>query len=99
MGASKLNGKDFQAEAKIIGPPATGTTDEISDGALDGQSVRVGEETAFDRARLLAHGQNCDQCDEFMQYPEGVALYEELYCEDKWFCRECYPESELNEVE
>lgn len=55
--------------------------------------------TAFDRARLLACNESCSKCGAFKRYPEGVALYEEPYCEDVWLCRECYPESEEAEEE
>lgn len=57
----------------------------------------VGAGTAFDRARLLACNESCAKCGAFKRYPEGVALYEELFCEDVWLCRECYPESEGDE--
>ncbi|GFO68591.1 hypothetical protein GMLC_21700 [Geomonas limicola] len=105
MGA--LDRKEIAAEAK---KPTTGTpegtenpaltaklaTRELidADASVESLAVRKGGEAAFDRARLLAQGQKCDCCGEFKQYPEGVALYEEPYCEDKWFCLKCYPESE-----
>jgi hypothetical protein len=59
----------------------------------------AGTGSSFDRARLLACGDSCGHCGKFKQFPDGVALFEEPYCEPIWLCKECYPCTESDDDE
>lgn len=47
---------------------------------------------AFREARLRACNVACDECGKVKNYPEGLGLYEELFCGSKWLCENCFPE-------
>jgi len=52
---------------------------------------------AFINSRLLASGSSCEECGLIKFFPEGVALYEQPYCEPIWLCEDCYPETDVLE--
>jgi len=59
--------------------------DNVSDLVVNMRKV------AFHESRLLSCGNVCEGCGKLKTFPEGVALYEELYSAPKWFCEDCFP--------
>lgn len=61
---------------------------------MEGKMTTEARKSAFNRARLLACNSSCERCGKLKKFPDGVASYEELYCETAWLCDECYPDVE-----
>jgi hypothetical protein len=60
---------------------------------MEGKTEHGKSNLAFHRARLLACNSSCERCGQFRKFPDGVALFEEPFCESVWLCEECFPDS------